>query len=134
MSRITRVLPPGEWARLTAGPLAGQLSALDLSAADHARIVVVEEPETGQILAYWALVDTVHAEPVWIDPARRGDPTVAASLLRATLAELQQAGVGYVYTTLIEGDVILEQVASRAGFEKLPVTLWAARIAESQED
>jgi len=104
-----------------------------LSVADHARIVVVEEPDTSRILGYWGLVDACHAEPVWLAPDLRGDPTVAAALLSATLAELRAAGVGYVYTTIREGDVIIERVAERAGFEKLPVTLWAARVIEERE-
>lgn len=131
MARTTRTLPPEEWHRITEGPLAGQLS--DLSAADHARIVVVEDPGAPRILGYWALIDTVHAEPVWLAPELRGDPTVAAALLAATLDELRTAGVGYVYTTIAEGHGLIEQIAAHAGFEKLPVTLWAARVRSEQE-
>lgn len=116
-------LPAEHFARLREAP--GPLHGLPPPPADHARVLVVEDAEA-RLLGYWVLSDVVHADPLWLDPAVRGNPGVALRLLAQLGATLQACGVGAFFAVIDDAEVA--DLAERLGFTRLPGALYAIAV------
>lgn len=122
-----RTLRPDEMSRLAeaGGPMHGYPSPETL--AGSTKIVVLERE--GAIVGYWVVADTVHIEPLWLDPSVRHHPRAAMDLLQQVYTELQNAGVGSVYAIIDEGN--LEQMgplARRVGLTEVPGRIFAGQV------
>jgi len=118
-----RVLPPSEYPRLKA--TSSPLAAVDIPAQTPALVVVLERGD--QIVAHWVLFDTVHADLLWADPAVRGNPRAAVTLIQQVYTELRRYGARYVYAN-IEDEELMGSMAERLGFTRLPGVLYGMEI------
>lgn len=108
----TRILPPAEYGRLEGTELEAIAPILPAGSA----VVVVEDGD--RIVACWALLPLVHVEGCWIDPAYRGNPRVAARLLRGMTDTAAALGARTVLTAALTPEV--EGLIGKLGGEALP--------------
>lgn len=90
---ISRLLPVEEWPKLADTGLAEVISCLPPTA--H---VLVVETDDGAIVGCWTLIQTYHAEGLWIADAHRGRVAVARQLWRGLCDLASRLGVSSVVT------------------------------------
>lgn len=103
MDYRARVLPVEEWGRLAHTELGPVVEAGALDPV-WSRVVVVEDSE-GRIVGTWSFYYALHADGVWVDPARRGRAGVARRLLDAGLALAEALGARSVVTGALNPQV-----------------------------
>lgn len=126
-----RELPAEEYPRLStlSGPLAGIFTSGHLPSPDSTRFIIAEH--AGQIVAYWPIFNAVHMEPLWIDPAHRGDGVIGRALIEGAVEALKGAHVGYAFAIIGDQDQPANgQMAERLGFDKVPGTLYGLDLSE----
>jgi N-acetylglutamate synthase-like GNAT family acetyltransferase len=103
-----RLLPREDWHRLAGTELETVYPVLP----DGSHVVVVEDGE--RIVGCWAAYPLVHVEGLWIDPAYRKNPRVAARLWRGMQATAAAMGARAVNTAAISPEVVglLEHVGA----------------------
>lgn len=122
---IERELAPEDFSRIVEadGPLHGQ----PIPDPRHTRFTILEVGD--QIVGYWGLYDTLHAEPVWIHPDYRQHPAVAKLLLEGLGRLLQDLGATFVFGIIADEDVLKNlPLAERLGFERIPGSLYGVRV------
>lgn len=122
-----RTLPPDEVHRITQaqGPMADHPNPEALK--DTTRIVVLEK--AGEIVGYWVMFDTVHIEPLWLDPETRNHPKAALGLLAQVYTELQGAGVRQVFAVIGDADAeVMGPMAEQLGLTKVPGQLFGGFV------
>lgn len=116
-----RILPAREWYRLTGLEIGPLLSTLDPSRTE----ILVVEDEQGLIVGCWTLLQVLHAEGVWIDPAYRGKSSVARRLWTGMRKLVTSHGAKtFIATADSEG---IAPLLARHGHAALPqeYVLWA---------
>ena len=94
---------------------------------DKAKIAVLEKD--GAIIGYWVMFDTVHIEPLHLDPEVRQHPKAAMALLAQVYTELQDAGVGSVFAIISDEDAeVMAPMAEQLGLTKLPGSLYGGVV------
>ena len=122
----SRELPPEEFHRITEVE-GSPLYAQPLPDPTHTRILAVEVE--GQVIAYWGLYDSLHAEPVWIHPDHRQRPAVVRLLLEGLGQILQDLGATFVFGIIADGDMEKNlPLAQRLGFTELPGKLYGVQV------
>lgn len=116
MAYDVHIFTPDEWPALQA---AGTLPAIMPLPGS---VVVGVRDRDGALIARWFAVDTVALEGLYIDPAYRGNPTVARLLFVNMMRVLHMRGVMEAIT-LIQ-DPAVEELARAAGFEPIEGRLW----------
>jgi len=122
-----RTLPPEEAHRVTEaqGPMAHHPTPEALK--HNTKIAVLEKD--GEIVGYWVMFDTVHIEPLWLDPETRNHPKAAMALLAQVYTELQGAGVRQVFAVIGDQDAeVMGPMADRIGLSKLPGQLYGGFV------
>lgn len=123
-----RELPTAEFYRLRTVPPYTQLPEGVLPDA-RARIIVVERKNSDgswRIVRHWAAFNAVHVEPLWAEPAERGNPATAKALMREMKAILDDDGVIDAFAIIADADAgDMLPLARRAGFTLLPGRLYA---------
>jgi len=122
-----RTLPPEEAHRVTEaqGPMANHPDPMVLK--DSTRIVVLEK--AGEIVGYWVMFDTVHIEPLWLDPETRNHPKAAMALLSQVYTELQGAGVRQVFAVIGDRDAeVMGPMAEQIGLSKIQGALFGGFV------
>lgn len=108
----TRILPESEWPRLAHTEAAEVYRHLDPA---RASIVVVEKD--GAIVGCHLLIDVLHVECLWIDPAFRGRPSVARRLWAAVQARAKALGAHTLVTAACDDRV--RRLLAHVGATKL---------------
>lgn len=105
----SRVLPESEWPRLAHTEAAEVYRHLD---PNRASIVVVEKD--GAIIGCHVLMNVLHAECLWIDPAFRGRPSVARRLWEGVQARAKALGARTMVTAACDDRVrgLLEHIGA----------------------
>lgn len=105
----SRILPFDEWSKLAHTEAAAVYPYLDPA---RAHIVVVEQD--GAIIGCHVLMDILHAECLWIDPAFRGRTSVARRLWTRVQATAKALGVRTMVTSACDDRVrgLLEHVGA----------------------
>lgn len=117
----TRVLAPEEWAT----KLAGTALAQAIYDPENAFVIVVED-ETGQVVACWSAVNTVHVEGLWIDESWRMRVAAGRALLQAMFEELRSLSVSEVITNADRPEI--ERMLTTIGATQLPGTSWIVHV------
>lgn len=123
MNLTTRLLPPGEWPRLSGTELESVWPALD-----PARAMVLCVEEDGRIVGTWALIHVIHAEGVWIAPDRRQGGEVARKLWVFMRMMARALSARVVATAALSDDV--RALLNRPGVVKLPGDHYTIEIGE----
>lgn len=113
MPYTARVLPPDEWAAKL--PALTHLAALP---DPQGALLVVVEDEAGAVIATWCVMNILHLEGLYIDPAHRHSPTVAKKLFQETLGAVMafKAPAVLTHTT----DPMVAEMATKIGFTPIP--------------
>lgn len=136
MPLIIRTLLPGEYHRIAQfpGPLGAVAGTVQID-PDRTRLCIIEDPDVldadGRpvILGYWTLFQTVHAEPLYLDPSIRRHPKVAFQLLSAIIAELQATSTPSVFAIIEhENLAVMGPMAERLGLRPLPGILYGGQV------
>ncbi len=109
----TRILPVEEWSRLAHTEACDVHPFLD---PDRSSVVVVEQD--GAIVGCHILINVVHAECLWIDPAFRGKTSVARRLWAAVQAQARELGARTIATAACDDQV--RELLAHVGATKLP--------------
>lgn len=117
---IVGILPRAEYGRLAGTELEAVAPHLPESAA----VVVVEEDD--RIIGCWAVFPLVHVEGLWIDPAYRKNPRVAARLLRGMQDVAAVMGAQAVNTAAMTPEVV--SLLAKRGAVELPGRHFSMRI------
>jgi len=124
-----RLLPPEEWAILTAvEPYASKGLPGDPA---FWRIVVVERD--GVLVGTCALFTAVHWDCWWIDPASRGKGGVLNALLVTSLRLLQAGAIQVAYTGAEDAQPELAQLLAHFGFTPAPGRLFVLDVDQALE-
>lgn len=107
-----RILPPKEWDSAPGHTVARSLDPNDC------RIVVVEEG--GAVVATMAVLRVVHFESLWIDPAKRGSPTLVKRLLESAHDAAQEFSAPWIWAASAEPHT--DDLLTRIGGVKMPVS------------
>lgn len=124
-----RTLPTDEWHKLHDAP--GPLPEwLDGTTPDPDQtIITVIEDDDGAIKGYWVLFNAVHAEPLYLDESIRHHPKMGLALMAAVGDHLRKHDVKAAFGIIGDADVkTVAPMAQRAGFKRLPGTLYAIRL------
>jgi hypothetical protein len=124
-----RVLPPTDWARLTAiEPFKTHGLPDD---PNHWVVLVVER--AGAIVGTCSLFTAAHWDCWWIDPDEAGTSRglVLRQLLREALTQFRQADVQQVYTGVEDTHPEVVDVLTRFGFTPVGGQLFLLRIADA---
>lgn len=107
-----RELPAAEWERLRAfEPFAsGGLP----DAPEHWRVIVAEE--AGTIVGFTCMYQTVHYEPIYIDPAHRHQPGLFAGLWRESKRIFDAHGIQLIHVTVPNSLPSQQRMVERFGF------------------
>lgn len=116
-----RDLPESEWGRLD---LPHQLPR-------GSRVIAVEDEE-GRIVGYWCVITAVHLEPVWIDPAYRGNASMVRKLWRGVRDVLVDNNVEMAVAVLMR-DNPASHVIKRMGFQPVNADLYFAAVNSTVE-
>ncbi len=127
-----RLLPKEEYERIADFP--GPLRELQgVPDPVHTRLVVVEDE--GKVVGYWMLFDTVHAEPLWLDPTIRHQPKVALELLQQISDELHVAGAQTIFAVIGEPErAVMEPLARKVGLVPIAGTLFGGTLNGNGKD
>jgi len=116
------ILPPAEWGRikleLPESPLAKLEKFEDLEGA----VIVVEQE--GRLVGHWPLILTWHAEPLYLAPSHRKSGPALKHLLEGLFLSMAQMEINAA-VVIIE-DPVLQEAASRLGFQPIPGQLYIA--------
>lgn len=113
-----RALRSEEWPKLA--PIFSEYG-VDTPNSALARAVVAEDDD--RIVGFLVLQPWLHAEPIWIDEQYR--TRVRWSSLAEKMGEMLSAAKCNVYVFAQENT---EVMAERAGFKKLPVSVWVKEL------
>jgi hypothetical protein len=120
-------LPPEEFERLR-GFAPFDRWPVDQPIAPGARIIVAETVEAegaARLVGFWVAFNVVHLEPLWIDPAQRGNAGIARGMLDRISKVLDEDRVTVAYATIADVDAErMAPLAARAGFTKIPGSLY----------
>lgn len=119
-----RDLPAAEWGKLEGHPaLAGQA----LPDPAYHRIVVAEDKD--RIVGAWFMMQVIHLEPVWIDPAYRGG-TLPLRMLSTMTSILDSCSVkqAFCFADRLEIASYLE----RLGMKQLPYETYLYEVPTCQ--
>ena len=93
---------------------------------------MAEEDE--KIVGFWCAFDTVHLEPMWIDPNVRGNGSTGRGLWRKLLGFLQEKEVPNAFATIAHEDSVTHlPMAVRLGFKPLPATVLYIDLTKAKE-
>ena len=120
----SRVLPFTEWHRLpeSLDPILMELSPV------QSRICVVEDK--GEIVAHWLLFPVIHAECVWIAPAKRKTGRTAKKLIDLMRETARGLGVERVMGATISEDVTKLLANPLLSGEPIPALMFMLPVGE----
>lgn len=105
-----------------------------IPAFGHTRIVVAQDVEGGNIVAYWFIFDAVHVEPLWVDPNYRKRPGMARRLWGRVREILEETKVPGAFAMVHDADAMPNaSQAIRLGFKRLPGDLYYLRVSDGRE-
>jgi N-acetylglutamate synthase-like GNAT family acetyltransferase len=122
MGYTSRILPAEEYWRL----MDLGIPAESLPHPDTSIIGVIEED--GQIIGRWMAVNVIMFEGLKIEEAYRRRPGVARRLLNLMIGTLRAKGV--IAVTTITQEQAIGDLACRAGFCRIPGTLYQKDLRE----
>ena len=126
-----RLLPPEEWGKLLAQGLEPWTSG-GLPDPDHWHIVVAEDA-AGTIVGFCGMYETVHYEPIWINPEWRRHPAVFGRLWRESRAILDAAGVQLIHATVPDDLPLQQTLVERFGFTPAAGKLYLLYVPDSPQ-
>lgn len=124
MNFTTRILPAAEWSSLAETTLADSWPQLD--PAKH-HVLVVEQD--GVVCGCLALLQSVHAEFLWIAPAHRGKASVGRRLRGAMLDLVRRWGFPTVLMASM--DARMRGIVLGLGAIQLPGDHYVLKVKES---
>lgn len=110
----SRVLAPHDWHRIPDDAELSSIVGLLRPGIDEVHVV---EDEDGRIVGCWSLIQSLHAEGVWIDDAHRGKAGVSRRLLRFLQDRAKAHGATRIFTSASTDEI--RSLAARIG-EKFP--------------
>jgi len=117
-----RVAGLGAFAELQKGP-----------SPDHSAIVVAEN-DAGDIMGYWCAFDTVHVEPLWIDPKYQKNAAIGRGLWGGIRGYLRDKGVPSAFAMIEDWNVGTHlPMATRLGFHRMPASILYIDLTEGKE-
>jgi N-acyl-L-homoserine lactone synthetase len=96
----TKILPKEEYQRLVgteAEPLINDLG-------DETTVLVIEKD--GKIVGSWLMIQTYHAECVWIDPNEAGNPVIPNRLIKGMMNIAKAVGAKHLVTSALDKNVV----------------------------
>ena len=126
-----RILDPEEHDKVAGiGPFDGLTHG---PSSEGSRIVVAEDDD-GNVVGFWCAFDTVHLEPLWIDPGIRGNGAVGRGLWKRLLGFLKHQEVPNAFATIANEDIATHlPMAVRLGFHPLPATVLFIDLSKAKE-
>lgn len=115
-----RELQPHEWSLLATKHPFDKIGVPDIT---HSRVVIGEN-ESGEIVAYWVIFETVHVEPLWIDDAYRKRAGVLRRLWNSVIGILKETKTPFAFGIVKPDLLVNHEMADRLGFKELPGTLY----------
>ncbi len=94
-------------------------------APESARVIVAQDNESGELVAYWFVFTAIHVEPAWIAPSHRHRPTVVRKLWNAVRGLLNSLDCNLAFCSVnYDAPYMNASMAQRLGFKRLPTDLY----------